>query len=359
MSRLPTHLSRDKPHFFDNWASLATWITDQHPDLVIHTGDVTADGAGVEADLSFSAHLMVEFGIRWRAVPGNHDVGDPRHARQPVNGERLSAWRRHFGSDRWVEDVAEGAQCWCLVGLDALLMGSGEPEEEEQALWLEQVMAEAGERRIALFLHRPLFLEDPGEDDTGYWSIKPQPRRALMTLVRRHRVALVASGHLHKSRDFAFEGTRYIWSPASSFLVGAMQPEMPGEKRLGAVVYELDSATLTARIAEVPGLTLHWVRILVLEETCHLFGDRPRASGTGGRSPAPSRSPPWSHTATPPAPPADRLPAGDLVARFDPIVKLAHVQTLDKSPNQPPGGRLATRSPNRPNPGAIARDRDQ
>ena len=258
MSRLPTHLSRDKPHFFDNWASLATWITDQHPDLVIHTGDVTADGAGVEADLSFSAHLMVEFGIRWRAVPGNHDVGDPRHARQPVNGERLSAWRRHFGSDRWVEDVAEGAQCWCLVGLDALLMGSGEPEEEEQALWLEQVMAEAGERRIALFLHRPLFLEDPGEDDTGYWSIKPQPRRALMTLVRRHRVALVASGHLHKSRDFAFEGTRYIWSPASSFLVGAMQPEMPGEKRLGAVVYELDSATLTARIAEVPGLTLHW-----------------------------------------------------------------------------------------------------
>jgi hypothetical protein len=33
---------------------------------------------------------------------------------------------------------------------------------------------------------------------------------------------------------------------------------MPGEKRLGAVVYELDNATLTARIAEVPGLTQHW-----------------------------------------------------------------------------------------------------
>jgi hypothetical protein len=54
------------------------------------------------------------------------------------------------------------------------------------------------------------------------------------------------------------EGTRYIWAPASSFLVGAPQPEMPGEKRLGAVVYELDNATLTARIAEVPGLTQHW-----------------------------------------------------------------------------------------------------
>jgi len=92
----------------------------------------------------------------------------------------------------------------------------------------------------------------------GIGRFKPQPRGALLALVRRHRVALVASGHLHKARDFAFEGTRYIWSPASSFLIGAPQPEMPGEKRLGAVVYELDNATLTARIAEVPGLTQHW-----------------------------------------------------------------------------------------------------
>ena len=157
-----THLSRDKPHFVNNWVPLSAWIADQQPDLVIHTGDVTADGAGVEADLSFSAHLMDELRIRWRAVPGNHDVGEARHARQPVNAGRLRAWQRHFGPDRWVEDVAGGAQRWRLVGLDVMLVGSGEPEEDEQALWLEQVMAEAGERRIAWFLHRPLFLEDLG-----------------------------------------------------------------------------------------------------------------------------------------------------------------------------------------------------
>jgi hypothetical protein len=34
---------------------------------------------------------------------------------------------------------------------------------------------------------------------------------------------------------------------------------MSGEKKLGAVVYELDNATLTVRIAEVPGLTRHWI----------------------------------------------------------------------------------------------------
>ena len=273
-----THLSQDKPRYLDNWAPLAAWTATQHPDLVIHTGDVTADGAGVEADLSFSAQLMDELGIRWRAVPGNHDVGDPRHAQQPVNAERLSAWQRHFGPDRWVEDVAEGAQRWRLVGLDVMLMGSGVPEEDEQALWLEQVMAEAGERQIAWFLHRPLFLDNPSEGDTGYWSIKPQPRGALLALVRRHRVALVASGHLHKARDFAFEGTRYIWSPASSFLVDAStQPGIAGERRLGAVLYEFCNPAFTTEIADVPGLTEHW-----LDDVIHEV--YPRSSPPSGSS---------------------------------------------------------------------------
>jgi 3',5'-cyclic AMP phosphodiesterase CpdA len=254
-----THLSRDNPRFLDNWPPLAAWIAGQRADLVIHTGDVTFDGAGAEADLAVGARLINELGIRTRAVPGNHDVGDARDARQPVNAGRLGAWRRHFGADRWVEDVTEGAQRWRLVGFDALLAGSGEPEEAEQAAWLEQVTGAAGERRIAWFLHRPLFLETPDEGDTGYWSIKPEPRAALLALVRRHRVALVASGHLHKARDFVCEGTRYVWSPSSSFMVGAAQPEMPGEKRLGAVVYDLDGPALTARIVEVPGLTQHWV----------------------------------------------------------------------------------------------------
>jgi hypothetical protein len=93
------------------------------------------------------------------------------------------------------------------------------------------------------------------------WSQSQHPRPSVALIegaVLRHRVALVASGHLHKARDFALEGTRYIWSPASSFLIGVPQPEMPGEKRLGAVLYEIDSAILTARIAEVSGLMLNW-----------------------------------------------------------------------------------------------------
>jgi 3',5'-cyclic AMP phosphodiesterase CpdA len=251
-----THLSPGKPHFADNWGPLAAWIGNQRPDLVIYTGDVTVDGADVEEDLRYAAELMRGLGVPFRAVPGNHDVGDAGHSRQPVNDERLSRWRAYFGPDRWVEDV-EGYR---LIGLDAMLLGSSEAEEAAQAAWLEAVMEQAKGRKIAWFLHRPLFLDSPDEADTGYWSVEPRPRARLSELVQRYSVALVASGHLHKAHQSLCNGTRYVWAPASSFLVGPqIQPPMPGEKRLGAVLYELHDTVLEARIAEVPGLSPHWI----------------------------------------------------------------------------------------------------
>jgi len=250
-----THLSPGKPHFADNWPPLAAWIAAQNPDLVIHTGDVTVDGADVEDDLRYAAELMRSLGVPFRAVPGNHDVGDVGHPRQPVTDERLARWRAYFGLDRWVEDI-EGVR---LVGFDAMLLGSGNREEVAQAAWLDSVMEDASDRQIAWFLHRPLFLDSPDEPD-GYWPVKPEPRARLMELVRRHSVALVASGHLHKAYQTVFGGTRYLWCPASSFLVGPeIQPPMPGEKRLGAVLYEVHGTALEPSILDVPGLATYWL----------------------------------------------------------------------------------------------------
>jgi 3',5'-cyclic AMP phosphodiesterase CpdA len=251
-----THLSAGKPHFADNWAPLAAWIAAERCDLVIHTGDVTVDGADIEEDLRHAAELMRRLGIRFRAVPGNHDVGDAGHPRQPVSDERLARWRAHFGPDRWVEDV-EGFR---LIGIDAMLLGSGHPEEAAQATWLETAMADVGGRALAWFLHKPLFLDSAAEGDTGYWSVKPEPRARLVELVRRYSVGLVASGHLHKTHQLVCDGTRYVWAPASSFLVGPqIQPPMPGEKRLGAVRYRLDGAELKIELTDVPGLAQHWI----------------------------------------------------------------------------------------------------
>src|SRR5262249_13788094 len=75
-------------------------------------------------------------------------------------------------------------------------------------------------RCIAWFLHRPLFLDSSAEGDTGYWSVKPQPRAALIALVQQYSVSPVASGHLHRAHQAMHDGTLYVWAPASAFLVG-------------------------------------------------------------------------------------------------------------------------------------------
>lgn len=270
-----THLSPTKAHFADNWPPLAAWIAVQRPDLVIHTGDVTINGADDEEDLRHCAAAMDALGIPFCALPGNHDVGDSNHEHQPVNVMRLARWHRHFGTDRWFADVAG----WRLIGLDAMLFGSLLPEETAQLAWLEDTMGQAEGRRLAWFLHRPLFIERPDEGDTGYWSVKPEPRRALLALVRRHRVALIASGHLHKAHDFMHDGTRYMWGPSAAFLGGPrVLPPMPGDKRLGAVRYELVGNAITADIVKVPGLTEHWIDIM-LEEIYPAHSDtRPDAA---------------------------------------------------------------------------------
>lgn len=257
-----THLSPAKQHFAANWRPLRDWVRAQGADLIVHTGDLTVDGADNESDLQAGADLMRSLRAPFLAVPGNHDVGDAKNPHQPVNAERLARWRRHFGPDRWSHDL-EG---WRLIGFDSMLSGSGSDEEARQLDWLRQTMAAAGERRIAWFTHRPLFIESPDEGDTGYWSVKPEPRARLLDLVAAHRVALVATGHLHKWLDRETAGCRYVWGPSSGFLVGPdNQPDIPGEKRLGAVVYEFEGREVAVKFADVPGLTPLWIDDVIHE----------------------------------------------------------------------------------------------
>jgi alkaline phosphatase D len=256
-----SHLSPTKQHFGANWAPLVRWIAEQRPELIIHTGDVTVDAADMEADAAHCAELLRSLGAPVVAVPGNHDVGEVGNAHQPVNAERLARFRRHFGDDRWARDV-EG---WRLIGLNSMIFGGGR-EDDAQTEWLEDTMADAGGRRIAWFTHRPLFIDSPDEGDTGYWSVKPPQRRALLDLVQRHNVAIVATGHLHRWHDFALNGTRYVWGPSSGFLVGErMAPPMGGSARLGAVIYDIDGERIDVNIRPVAGLQDYWIDDVVHE----------------------------------------------------------------------------------------------
>lgn len=251
-----THLSPTKPHFACNWEPLKIWLVTQQPNLVIHTGDVTVDGADLDEDMSYCRSALAELAVPVLSVPGNHDVGEAYHPHQPVNDLRLARWRRHIGPDFWTSDI-EG---WRLIGLNAMLFGSDEGEEACQLAWLEQEIAQAGGRRLGWFLHRPLFIESPDEGDKGYWSVPPRPRARLLDLVRKNEVAFVASGHLHRAHDFSVEGTRYIWGPSSGFVVGPeLQPGMAGSTTLGAVAYTFDGSDYSATVHEIAALKTLWI----------------------------------------------------------------------------------------------------
>ncbi|WP_341486780.1 metallophosphoesterase [Pararhizobium sp. A13] len=255
-----THLSPNKAHFNGNWEPLAAWITRTGADLVVHTGDLTIDGADQEDDIAFSMEVMRQLPIPMLIVPGNHDVGHLPGSDQPVDAARLERWRRLVGPDYWVSDHDN----WRLIGLNSLLFGQDDAEEEAQFSWLSDILSARDGRRVAIFTHKPLFVDDPHEGDTGYWSIRPAPRGRLYDLFAAHDVALFASGHLHWAWKGAFENTSLVWGPSSAFIIGTLEREMPGERVVGAVIHTL-SEDVSSEIVALPELTAHFIDEVIHE----------------------------------------------------------------------------------------------
>lgn len=260
-----THLSPTKPHFNGNWAPLARWINQQDADLVVHTGDLSVDGADLEADLTFCMDLMTQISVPMLLVPGNHDVGHLPGSAQPVNPERLDRWRRVVGADRWVKVTDD----WMFIGLNGMLLGFDDAEEAEQFDWLDKTLADRAGRRVAIFTHKPLFVDDPLEGDTGYWSIKPAARQRLYDLIAAHDVALFASGHLHWAWQGRYEQTALVWAPSSSFVIDKLEREMPGERIVGAVVHSF-GAEVESEIVALASLKAH-----VIDEVIHELYPKP------------------------------------------------------------------------------------
>jgi alkaline phosphatase D len=245
-----THLTPRLTHFAQNTAAVADWLAIQQADLVIHTGDVAMDGAADRADLAFGAAWNDRLGIPVHCVPGNHDIGDTVTLRpdQEVSDERLEAWHATLGPDRWSLD-REG---WRLIGLNAMLMGTGHPEESRQLDWFADALEHVGP--IALFLHKPLFVVSPDEGPRGYWTVPPEPRRPLLDLMARRDVRLIGSGHLHIHRQAEFSGVRHVWAPSSAFVVGPLQEPLGGHRVLGVLTYDLNRDGVEIRYHRPSGL---------------------------------------------------------------------------------------------------------
>lgn len=232
-----THLIESPSFFLENWGRLVAHVNALKPDLVIHTGDVSFEGAEYEAQLERASARLQEIDCESLAIPGNHDVGETTSAaaalEPDVSAERIERFAAHFGQSRFSRDL----DSWRLVGINALLLGSGLDAEAEEWQCLEDALASAGDRQLALFLHKPLYVEGPGD------ASKPPPMLAkdasdrLHALIQDKGVKVVASGHLHEHRVALIAGVRHVWAPSTCFVTDDILSPAVGTRRVGFVQY--------------------------------------------------------------------------------------------------------------------------
>jgi 3',5'-cyclic AMP phosphodiesterase CpdA len=252
-----THLARRLPKLTANFEAISDHIDTTRPDLVVNSGDLAFDAPTAPDDLEFAKSLHEALPVPCRYLPGNHDIGDNPTELGPVPPQAVNETDRQrfiaaFGCDRWRFDAAG----WCFIGLNSLVMNSGLASEAEQFDWLASELAGAGGKPVALFLHKPVFLNTPEDPELAASAIRfvpPPARRRLIAALQAADIRLIASGHVHQRRDFTFGHIRHIWAPSAGFIISDARQDRIGIKEVGLVEYRFQPESFEVRHVRAPG----------------------------------------------------------------------------------------------------------
>jgi 3',5'-cyclic AMP phosphodiesterase CpdA len=252
-----THLSPRYPKLSANFDRIRDHIDTTRPDLVVNTGDLAFDAPTAPDDFEYARSLHAAMPVPYRCLPGNHDIGDnpTEHGpvpAKPVNETARASFIEAYGSDRWRFDAAG----WCFIGLNSLVMNSGLASEAEQFDWLASELGSAGGKPVALFLHKPVFLNEPEDPELAASAIRfvpPPARRKLLARLQAADIRLIASGHVHQRRDFTFRHTRHIWSPSAAFIISDARQDRVGIKQVGLVEYRFQPDGFEVQHVSAPG----------------------------------------------------------------------------------------------------------
>jgi 3',5'-cyclic AMP phosphodiesterase CpdA len=254
-----THLARRHQTLTDNFYRVSEYIDARRPDLVVNTGDLAFDAPTSLDDLDFARTLHDTLPVTCRYLPGNHDIGDNPTAVGPAPPQQATEQDRQiflsmFGEDRWQFEAAG----WYFIGLNSLIMNTGLASEAEQFDWLTSQLSGARGKPVALFLHKPLFLDLPDDPELPATAIRyvPMPaRRRLVEMFGTVDLRLVASGHVHQRRDFTYSRVRHIWTPSTGFIISDARQELIGIKEVGLVEYRFQPDSFEVLHIRAPGQT--------------------------------------------------------------------------------------------------------
>ena len=195
----------------DTYAGLAAAIVrigglDPQPDLLVATGDLTADGKPEE--YAALRGLLSGLAMPYLLLPGNHDIR-----------ENL---RDAFPDQPWEDGrfLLYAVDDWPLriVALDSVIAGQAQGEIcADRCRWLEKTLSGQPDKPTIVMLHHPPFATGIAYMD-AMGLIDPS---GLAEVVARHRqVVRVLCGHIHRPVQTMFAGTAASVAPATSFQVG-------------------------------------------------------------------------------------------------------------------------------------------
>ena len=155
--------------------------------FMLHAGDlINRAEADAEWGEWFGAGHWVNAMMPCVPVPGNHE-----QARTEDGARRLSHhWRPTFALPQNGPKGLEES-CYTLVYQGVRIIGlNSNQQQEDQAQWLDQILAENEARWVVCTFHHPLFSTGRGRDNA-------ELRALWKPILDRHKVDIVLQGHDH------------------------------------------------------------------------------------------------------------------------------------------------------------------
>jgi len=187
-----------------------------NPDFVVICGDMVHNSDSEEQFqelIRISRLLNEDIKLYW--VAGNHDVGD-----KPTQAG-LNKYREQFGEYNY---SFQEENCYFIVLNSSICYDpSSVPDEWDSLIsFLEKelrIAASSQQRHKIIFMHHPLYLNDPNEGD-NYFVIPSERRAKIIDLITEYDVSAVFTGHLHKNNYQKLGGTELVSTGPVGFPIG-------------------------------------------------------------------------------------------------------------------------------------------
>lgn len=178
-------------------------------------------------------------------------------ALQLESGESVwQALSRQGTPDAVLNMATQQVGAWTILGLNAMLFGTGWDEENAQWDWLASTLAAASSRPVALFMHKPPFLYQWDDDGDDAMAIPRAARHRLGRFLDGSGVRLVATGHRHEYRSYAAAGRpAVVWAPPVGFVIANRTPPVPEATTTpGCVLHTLVGSGVISQPLQPAGL---------------------------------------------------------------------------------------------------------